>query len=72
MNELSGRLNDFRPKIAVCGDSILDKYYNVNANKVSPEFPIPILHSSTKGPDFVCPGGSAKVCAQFRNFNSNV
>lgn len=72
MNELSGRLNDFRPKIAVCGDSILDKYYNVNANKVSPEFPIPILHSSTKGPDFVCPGGAANVCAQLRNFNFDV
>lgn len=72
MNELLDRLNEFRPKVAVCGDSILDEYYNVVANKVSPEFPIPILHSSSKAPDFICLGGAANVCSQFRNFNFDV
>lgn len=58
--------------IAVIGDSIIDEYYYVNAEKVSPEFPIPILQSESSCPDKILPGGAANVCYQFLNFRNNI
>lgn len=71
MNELLERMFDFRPRIAVCGDAMLDEYYEVEADKISPEFPIPVLRSPTGSPHSVVLGGAANVCAQLRNFNAH-
>jgi D-beta-D-heptose 7-phosphate kinase/D-beta-D-heptose 1-phosphate adenosyltransferase len=72
MNELLNRQFDYRPKIAVVGDAILDEYYNVDASRVSPEFPIPILHSHDGKPYRISLGGAANVCFQFSNFNFDI
>lgn len=72
MNELLQRQYDFRPKVAVYGDAMLDEYYEVEADKVSPEFPIPVLRSGFSQPHAVALGGAANVCAQFRNFNFDI
>lgn len=58
-------------KVGVIGDAMLDEYFNVRVKKISPEFPIPVMHSDTdKSEDF--PGGAANVAYQFKNFNANV
>lgn len=57
--------------IGVVGDSMLDEYYSVKVKKISPEFPIPVMHSDTdKSEDF--PGGAANVAYQFKYFNCSV
>ncbi len=70
MNELLDRQFDYRPRVAVFGDAILDEYYEVSADRVSPEFPIPVFHASDDVPGIVL-GGAANVCKQFSNFNFN-
>lgn len=72
MNQLLQRMYDFRPRVAVMGDAMIDEYYDVRADKVSPEFPIPILRSFDGLPHCVRPGGAANVCAQMVNFNVDV
>lgn len=72
MSDLLRRMHDFRPRVAVCGDAMVDEYYEVEADKVSPEFPIPVLRSPTGKATRVVLGGAANVCAQFRNFNFDV
>ena len=58
-------------KVGVVGDAMLDEYFNVRVKKISPEFPIPVMHSDTdESDDF--PGGAANVAYQFKNFNAKV
>lgn len=57
-------------RIGVIGDAMIDQYYNVSVKKISPEFPIPVMHSDTDDSiDF--PGGAANVAYQFKCFNVN-
>lgn len=64
---------EFKTKnIAVVGDCIIDEYFDVNAEKVSPEFPIPILQFENSSPNYTLPGGAANVCYQFLHLNQNV
>lgn len=63
---------EFGKNIAVIGDAIVDEYYCVNAEKVSPEFPIPILQSESLVPNRTLPGGAANVCYQFLNFKNKI
>lgn len=72
MNELITRQFDYRAKIAVCGDAMIDDYYEVNAYRVSPEFPIPVLHSEGESLFKRVLGGASNVCQQFTNFNFDV
>lgn len=58
--------------IGVLGDFIVDEYYLVTANKISPEFPIPIMKASNQTPNKIFPGGSGNVCRQLCAFNSNI
>ena len=58
--------------IAVIGDSIIDDYYSVNAEKVSPEFPIPILQCENSFPNKRLLGGATNVCYQFLNFDKEI
>lgn len=71
MNELIERQFDCRPRIAIFGDAMLDEYYEVSADRVSPEFPIPVFQAPDDTPSIVL-GGAANVCRQFSNFNFNV
>jgi len=71
LNELLARQFDRRPRIAVFGDSVIDEYYNVSSERVSPEFPIPVLVAEEDLPR-ICLGGSGNVCSQFSNFNFDV
>lgn len=54
--------------IHVVGDAMVDEYYKVKVNRISPEFPMPIMLSD----DNNCvkkPGGAANVVLQMKNFN---
>lgn len=59
-------------KIAVVGDGMIDEYYYVSANRISPEFPIITLSSYNQTPDYALPGGAANVCNQFMHFDIDV
>lgn len=59
-------------KIAVIGDSIIDEYFFVNAERVSPEFPIPVLQRESSFPDKTLLGGAGNVCYQFLNFKKEI
>lgn len=55
-------------KIGVVGDAMIDEYFSVRVKKISPEFPIPVMHSDKDESDDY-PGGAANVAYQFKNFN---
>jgi D-beta-D-heptose 7-phosphate kinase / D-beta-D-heptose 1-phosphate adenosyltransferase len=60
--------NGPRLKIGVVGDAMVDQYYDVRVLKISPEFPISVMHSEQDtSEDF--PGGAANVAYQFKHFN---
>lgn len=61
-----------RISVGVVGDSMIDEYYYVNVKKISPEFPIPVMHSNTSAPTYSLPGGAANVAYQFKHFNVDV
>lgn len=56
--------------IAIFGDSVLDEYYNVINNRVSPEFPIPVSLTETETPFKTEPGGAGNVYKQFSNYSN--
>ena len=55
-------------KIGIIGDAMIDEYFFVNVKKISPEFPIPVMHSKTDKSK-ICPGGAANVAHQFSHFS---
>jgi D-beta-D-heptose 7-phosphate kinase/D-beta-D-heptose 1-phosphate adenosyltransferase len=58
-------------RIACMGDAVIDIYRYGNVEKMSQEFPIPILHS-TSDESILLPGGIANVAYQFKHFNVDV
>jgi D-beta-D-heptose 7-phosphate kinase/D-beta-D-heptose 1-phosphate adenosyltransferase len=62
------------PKIAVIGDALIDKYYNVKVNRISPEFPIEVMWSNWEGEEnpHIFPGGAGNVCNQMKHWNAKV
>jgi D-beta-D-heptose 7-phosphate kinase/D-beta-D-heptose 1-phosphate adenosyltransferase len=63
------RRNRNKPLNIHCvGDAMVDEYYSVKVNRISPEFPMPIMHSSNQKP-ISRPGGVANVAYQFKHFN---
>lgn len=70
INKFLKKLKNSNHKIAVYGDSILDEYYNVKSNRISPEFPIPISLTSDENPIETLPGGAGNVVRQFINFTN--
>jgi len=58
-------------RIAVIGDCMIDDYKYGNVDRVSPEFPVPIL-TSHKDDSEQCPGGAGNVCYQMKHFNTDV
>lgn len=69
ISKFISRNQEKRVKIAVIGDALLDEYYDVDASRVSPEFPIPVMKSLNGKPTRIIPGGAANVCYQFQHFN---
>jgi ADP-heptose synthase, bifunctional sugar kinase/adenylyltransferase len=59
-------------KVAIIGDLMVDEYYDVDATRVSPEYPIPVLRSDNLKPQFVYPGGAGCASLQLSHFNANV
>jgi D-beta-D-heptose 7-phosphate kinase/D-beta-D-heptose 1-phosphate adenosyltransferase len=59
------------PKIICIGDSVIDIYQNVNYEKFSKEYPLPIIHS-TLNDEETFPGGCSNVAYQFKYFNVDV
>lgn len=55
-------------KVGVVGDAMVDEYFNVKVKKISPEFPIPVMHTDTDQSENY-PGGAANVSYQFKYFN---
>jgi len=53
--------------VGVFGDAMIDEYYSVKVKGVSPEFPIPSMHSHDAVP-ISYPGGAANVIRQFCYF----
>ena len=47
---------------------MVDEYFEVKVNRISPEFPMPIM-TSTRARPISRPGGSANVAYQFKHFN---
>jgi D-beta-D-heptose 7-phosphate kinase/D-beta-D-heptose 1-phosphate adenosyltransferase len=76
MNNIFSKLIDklfVKPiTINVIGDVIIDEYYHVEVDRISPEFPIPVHSSDTSEPYQTLCGGAANVAYQFRNFNAKV
>ncbi len=54
--------------IGVLGDALVDEYYHVEMDRISPEAPIPVLSSKSTSP-YKRPGGAANVCWQFYHQN---
>lgn len=55
-------------KIHVLGDAMIDEYHEVKVNRISPEFPMPIMWSPHSNKTRK-PGGAANVVYQFKHFN---
>ena len=76
MNNIFSKLIDklfVKPiTINVIGDVLIDEYYHVEVDRISPEFPIPVHSSDTSEPYQTLCGGAANVAYQFRNFNVKV
>lgn len=58
--------------INVIGDVLIDEYYQVDVDRISPEFPIPVHCSASEKPTNILCGGASNVAAQFKNFNVGV
>lgn len=48
---------------------MIDEFYYVSADRISPEFPIPVMVSAKEGPQIVEPGGAANVLNQMKFWN---
>ena len=58
-----------KPKISLVGDMMVDQYYYVDASRVSPEFPVPVMKSDRESKVISVPGGVGNVASQFKHFN---
>lgn len=72
IKEFLDKINQRQISVAVIGDAMVDEYYYVKVRKISPEFPIPVMHSDEEGPAYSLPGGAANVAYQFQHFNADV
>lgn len=61
-----------RLRIGVVGDAMVDEYYKVETNKISPEYPIPIYNLEKDRPLYKTPGGAGNLCMQFAYFPIDV
>ena len=69
INQFLERNKKRKTNIAVIGDVGVDQYFYVDANRVSPEFPIPVMRADNDDPKVVVPAMAGNVAAQFKNWN---
>ena len=70
MTDLAALLNTVgRPRVLVVGDLVLDRYTWGNAERISPEAPVPVLDADLGE---VRPGGAASVAALLRGLDAEV
>lgn len=69
IDNLYSKIISKEKRITVVGDSMVDEYYQVASNRISPEFPIPVLKSNYDLPNKIVPGGAANVIRQLENVN---
>jgi D-beta-D-heptose 7-phosphate kinase / D-beta-D-heptose 1-phosphate adenosyltransferase len=70
MTDLAALLDEAgRPRLLVVGDLILDRYSWGDAERISPEAPVPVLHADLHE---VRPGGAASVAALLRALDADV
>jgi D-beta-D-heptose 7-phosphate kinase/D-beta-D-heptose 1-phosphate adenosyltransferase len=72
VKEFLERDKSSRLSIVVVGDAMLDEYYEINAERISPEYPIPVELSENENPYLIMPGGAANVANQMKSFNVEV
>lgn len=70
LNEFLQKNRERRIKVHCVGDAMIDEYYDVKVNRISPEFPMPIMLSANDWP-IRKPGGAANVAYQFKHFNAD-
>jgi D-beta-D-heptose 7-phosphate kinase / D-beta-D-heptose 1-phosphate adenosyltransferase len=70
LNQFLKKQRSQKLNIHCVGDAMIDEYYSVSVNRISPEFPMPIMHSE-KDNAIRKPGGVANVVYQFRHLNVN-
>lgn len=68
INQFLTRQRKQTTKIHCVGDAMIDEYYDVKVERISPEAPVPILHSTSPVPETM-PGGVANVAYQYRHMN---
>lgn len=67
LKEFLKRNQQKKLKIHCAGDAMIDEYYKVKVNRISPEHPVPVMVCQN---NFVRkPGGSANVAYQFKHLN---
>ncbi len=71
MNYIIDALSSSNLRIGIIGDSMVDEYFNVHVRKISPEFPIPVMHSENEEACLALPGGAANVAYQLQHLNKN-
>lgn len=70
INEFLKRNQEKILNIDCVGDAMVDQYFSINVNRISPEWPAMVMSSEQDVP--VCrPGGAANVAYQFKHFNVN-
>lgn len=67
-NEFLSRNRNQKLVIHCVGDAMIDEYYNVKVERISPECPFALM-TSNPGEPTKKPGGIANVVHQFRHFN---
>lgn len=68
IKEFLNRNRNKKLNIHCVGDAMVDEYYKVKVNRISPEFPMPIMTMLDDTP-VSKPGGIANVAYQFKHFN---
>lgn len=69
--EFLSKVRQKRLEIHCLGDGMVDEYYSVQVNRISPEFPMPIMTATNSEPVYR-PGGVANVAHQMKRFNVQV
>lgn len=72
IKEFLNRNRENRVGVSVVGDLMIDEYFSVQVNGVSPEFPIVKMLSTSGNPSELRLGGAGNVCCQFKHFNVDV
>lgn len=71
IREFLDRSHQKRLNIKCVGDTMIDEYYQVAVDRISPEFPMPIMASKSEECESR-PGGVANVACQLKHFNTAV